>query len=229
MSIAKNIKAVSERIERACQKSNRDPKEIKLVAVTKNVDADRIIEAISAGVSIIGENRVQEAWQKYQSIERQVHWHMIGHLQTNKVKRVLQFANVVQSVDSTKLAREIHRQAEKLDRTVEILIQVNTSDEESKFGFAPGETIEAVDEISKFSRLRIQGLMTIAVYSPNRDEVRACFRMLREIREKVKAHEFAGVEMDVLSMGMTDDFEIAIEEGSTMVRIGRSIFGERPI
>ena len=228
MTLAPEIQNIRARIAKASTRAGRRPEEVTLVAVSKTVGADKIKEAIAAGVENIGENRVQEAWQKFQAIGRGVKWHMIGHLQTNKVKRALQFVDMIQSVDSLHLAAEIQRQAEKLDRAVDVLVQVNTSGEDTKFGFAPEETVAAVEEIAAFPRLRVKGLMTIGAFLPDPEEVRPCFRRLRELKEKIAGRNLPGVEMQTLSMGMTDDFEVAIEEGSTMVRIGRSIFGERP-
>ena len=169
----------------------------------------------------------QEAWRKFQEVGKGVHWHIVGHLQTNKVKRVLQFADMIHSVDSVYLAREIQTQAEKLDRTIEILIQVNTSGEESKFGLEPVVTIGAIEEISAFSNLEIKGLMTIGAFLPNPEDVRPCFKLLLDLKDRVNEHKIAGVEIGTLSMGMTNDYEVAIEEGSTMVRVGTAIFGER--
>lgn len=224
MKIAQQIEQVRKKIAAVCEKCNRNPDEVSLVAVTKNVEVDRILQATDGGIEIIGENRVQEAWQKFEQIGSKVQWHFVGHLQTNKVKKVLRFADLIQSVDSFRLAQEIQNQAEKVDRNVNILIQVNTSGEESKYGFARQETIEAVDAISKFSNLNVKGLMTIGEFSNDSNRVRSCFRELRELGEKAKEKV---VDISILSMGMTSDFELAIEEGSTMVRIGRSIFGER--
>ena len=227
MSIRENVQFVRKKIAEACLRSGRDPEEVDLVAVTKTVDVEQINEAIEAGIRVVGENRVQEAWRKFQEVGKGVHWHIVGHLQTNKVKRVLQFADMIHSVDSVYLAREIQTQAEKLDRTVEILIQVNTSGEESKFGLEPEVTIGAIEEISAFSNLEIKGLMTIGAFLPNPEDVRPWFKLLRDLKGQVNEQEIAGVEIGALSMGMTNDYEVAIEEGSTMVRIGTAIFGER--
>jgi len=227
MSIRENVQFVRKKIAEACLRSGRDPEEVDLVAVTKTVDVEQINEAIEAGIRVVGENRVQEAWRKFQEVGKGVQWHIVGHLQTNKVKRVLQFADMIHSVDSVYLAREIQTQAEKLDRTVEILIQVNTSGEESKFGLEPEVTIGAIEEISAFSNLEIKGLMTIGAFLPNPEDVRPWFKLLRDLKGRVNEQEIAGVEIGALSMGMTNDYEVAIEEGSTMVRIGTAIFGER--
>lgn len=227
MSIAENIAKVRERIEKACQKADRNTADVELVAVTKVVEVDRIYEAIDAGIQIIGENRVQEAWQKYQSVGDKVQWHLIGHLQTNKVKRALQFARFIHSVDSLHLAEEIQKQAQKMDKTVDILVQVNTSGEQTKFGFAPEESLDAVKYIALLPQVKIKGLMTIGAFLPDPEDVRPCFRQLRRLRDEIRKCQIDRVEMDILSMGMTGDFEVAIEEGSTMIRVGRSIFGKR--
>ena len=227
MPIRENVHFVRNKIAEACQRSGRDPEEVELVAITKTVDVEQINEAMKAGILVVGENRVQEAWRKFQEVGKGVHWHIVGHLQTNKVKRVLQFADMIHSVDSVYLAREIQTQAEKLDRTIEILIQVNTSGEESKFGLEPVVTIGAIEEISAFSNLEIKGLMTIGAFLPNPEDVRPCFKLLLDLKDRVNEHKIAGVEIGTLSMGMTNDYEVAIEEGSTMVRVGTAIFGER--
>jgi len=229
MAVADNIHAVRERIERACLRTGRRPEEVKLVAVTKTVDAAKIEEAVAAGVTIVGENRVQEAWEKYQAVGTPVAWHMIGHLQRNKVKRVLRFASLIHSVDSARLAAEIHQEAQKLEKTVDVLVQVNTSGEASKFGLAPDEVGATLQEFARFDNVRVRGLMTIGAYSTDPEVVRSCFVRLREMRDELAGMRIPRISLDELSMGMTNDFEIAIEEGSTMVRIGRSIFGERNI
>jgi len=227
MSIHENVQFVRNKIAEAYRRSGRESEEIELVAITKTVGVEQINKAIEAGIRIVGENRVQEAWRKFQEVGKEVHWHMVGHLQTNKVKRVLQFADMIHSVDSVYLAREIQTQAEKLDRTVEILIQVNTSGEESKFGLEPEATIGAIEEVSALTNLKIKGLMTIGAFLPNPEDVRPCFKLLRELRDRVNERKIAAVQMEALSMGMTNDYEVAIEEGSTMVRVGTAIFGKR--
>jgi len=227
MSIRENVQFARNKIAEACRRSGRESEEIELVAITKTVDVEQINEAIEAGIRVVGENRVQEAWRKYQEVGEKAHWHMVGHLQTNKVKRVLQFAEMIHSVDSVYLAREIQTQAKKLDRTIEILIQVNTSGEESKFGLEPEATIGAIEEVSTLPNLKIKGLMTIGAFLPNPEDVRPCFKLLNDLKDRVNERGITSVEMGTLSMGMTNDFEIAIEEGSTMVRVGTAIFGER--
>jgi len=227
MSIRENVQFVRNKIAEACRRSGRESEEIELVAITKTVDVEQINEAIEAGIRVVGENRVQEAWRKFQEVGERAHWHMVGHLQTNKVKRVLQFADMIHSVDSVYLAREIQTQAKKLDRTIEILIQVNTSGEESKFGLEPEATIGAIEEVSTLPNLKIKGIMTIGAFLPNPEDVRPCFKLLNDLKDRVNERGITSVEIGTLSMGMTNDYEIAIEEGSTMVRVGTAIFGER--
>lgn len=227
MPIRENVQFARNKIAEACRRSGRKSEEIELVAITKTVDVELINEAIEAGIRVVGENRVQEAWRKFQEVGEKVHWHMVGHLQTNKVKRVLQFADMIHSVDSVYLAREIQTQAKKLERTIEILIQVNTSGEESKFGFEPEATIGAIEEVSTLPNLKIKGLMTIGAFLPNPEDVRPCFKLLHDLKDRVNERGITSVEIGTLSMGMTNDYEIAIEEGSTMVRVGTAIFGER--
>ena len=227
MPIRENVQFARNKIAEACRRSGRKSEEIELVAITKTVDVEQINEAIEAGIRVVGENRVQEAWRKFQEVGEKVHWHMVGHLQTNKVKRVLQFADMIHSVDSVYLAREIQTQAKKLERTIEILIQVNTSGEESKFGLEPEATIGAIEEVSTLPNLTIKGLMTIGAFLPNPEDVRPCFKLLHDLKDRVNERGITSVEIGTLSMGMTNDYEIAIEEGSTMVRVGTAIFGER--
>jgi len=226
MPIRENVQFARNKIAEACRRSGRKSEEIELVAITKTVDVEQINEAIEAGIRVVGENRVQEAWRKFQEVGEKVHWHMVGHLQTNKVKRVLQFADMIHSVDSVYLAREIQTQAKKLERTIEILIQVNTSGEESKFGLEPEATIGAIEEVSTLPNLKIKGLMTIGAFLPNPEDVRPCFKLLHDLKDRVNERGITSVEIGTLSMGMTNDYEIAIEEGSTMVRVGTAIFGE---
>ena len=227
MSISTNLKKIRERVIEACERSLRDPKDVHIVAVTKTVDASKILEAIDAGVTIVGENRVQEAWQKYQLVEQPVDWHMIGHLQTNKVKRALQFANVIESVDSVYLAEEINRRSDELNKPATIFIQVNTSFEESKFGLAPENVVEFLQKISDLEYVQASGLMTIGAFLPDPEDVRPCFKKLRDLRDRINEAKSYKFELQYLSMGMTNDFKVAIEEGATHIRVGRAIFGER--
>ncbi len=221
MSVKENIEKLRERIDRVCKKCGRNPEEIIIVGATKTVPPEKILEAIDCGIKIIGENRVQEALQKYEIIGDKVEWHMIGHLQRNKVKKALQIFKCIQSLDSLRLAEEIQKRA---TQPIDVLVEVNTSFEPTKFGLHPDEVIDFVKKVSEFDRIRIKGLMTIG---PLGREPRDSFRTLRKLFDKIDSLNIIGVEMKFLSMGMTDDFEIAIEEGSNMIRIGRAIFGER--
>jgi hypothetical protein len=226
MSVAQNILLVKERIAAACQRAGRRPEEVTLVAVTKTVHASIIRQALDAGIRIIGENRVQEAGSKFAEIGAAAEWHLVGHLQTNKVKPALSIFSAIQSVDSLRLAQEIQRHAEAARRAVEVYLEINTSGEPSKFGVTPSDAHDLARQIVSLPNLRLTGLMTIGALTTDAVRLRGCFRMLREKRDEI-AGALPNVELRNLSMGMTDDFEIAIEEGSTMVRIGRAIFGER--
>lgn len=219
-----NLFRVFEKIERVCGRSRRSKEKITLVAVTKTVSPEKIKEAIEAGIKIIGENRVQEAEEKYKVLGDIIDWHMVGHLQRNKVKRALEIFSMIQSVDSLSLAREIEKRA---DNEVFILIEVNTSKETTKFGISDKELFPLIEELMRLSHINIQGLMTLgpgfAIYDP--ESSRSCFKTLFRLREKAQK-EF-GLSLPVLSMGMSSDFEIGIEEGATMVRVGTAIFGPR--
>lgn len=226
-TIGENLRAITERINQTSFRVNRKPEEIALVAVTKNVSVEKIKEAIACGIKIIGENRVQEAKEKYPIIGKGVEWHMLGHLQTNKVKPALEIFSLIQSVDSIHLAEAIQKRASMLARKIPILLEVNTSGEPTKYGFDPKVVLEAIESIQKMSNLSIEGLMTIgpglAVENP--EASRKSFQLLYELKNKVET-EFK-MKLRYLSMGMSSDFEIAIEEGSNMIRIGTAIFGER--
>ncbi|CUT00220.1 YggS family pyridoxal phosphate-dependent enzyme [Candidatus Chrysopegis kryptomonas] len=227
MSIAENILKVKQRIQKSCLKVGRNPDEVSIVAVTKTVPIEKIKEAINLGITDIGENRVQELLEKKNSIEN-VRWHFVGHLQTNKVKYIVDFIYLIHSVDSLKLALEIDKRAKKINRVIDILIEVNTSGEETKYGVKPEETIDLVKQISENCKfLRVKGLMTVAAFLPNPEEVRPMFRLLRELKDEIAKLNLKNVEMKHLSMGMSNDFEVAVEEGATLVRIGTAIFGPR--
>ncbi len=224
MSIKDNFEQVRERIEKTALRAGRCADEIKLVAVAKTFGPEKIQEAIDAGVRIIGENRVQEAKEKFAIIGDTAEWHMVGHLQTNKVKEALKIFSLIHSLDSIHLIQEIEKRAE---RKVDCLIEVNTSKETSKFGVAASELSKFFEEVLEFKKINVLGLMTIgpgwAIQDP--EASRSCFRVLYDLRDAL-AGEF-DMPLPILSMGMTSDFEVAIEEGSTMVRIGSAIFGER--
>jgi pyridoxal phosphate enzyme (YggS family) len=231
MSITENLGRVTDGIAEACRTAGRNPAEITLVAVSKTVDAARVVEAIRAGVTDLGENWVQEALPKRPAVEqlepRRVRWHMIGHLQTNKVKKALNVFDIVQGVDSLHLAQELDRRAAQSDRVLPILLEVNTSGEASKFGIAP-EGLPALGEaVRGLAHVRLDGLMTIgpglSVEDPEKS--RPCFRLLRDLSDRLERE--LGLKLPVLSMGMSSDFAVAIAEGTTMLRIGTAIFGAR--
>ena len=223
MSIAENIALVKSRIAEAAKRVGRNPSDIKLVAATKDVPVELIREAIKEGITDIGENRVQEAREKFDHLKGlPITWHMIGHLQTNKVKHALEMFSVIQSVDSEKLAKEI---SDKARGNIEIFIEVNTSGEESKFGAAPAEAVELAQLISKLPNMRLTGLMTVGPLTSDEKAVRKSFQLLKSLSDQIKGLNLPQVELKYLSMGMSDDYEIAIEEGSNLVRIGRAIFG----
>ena len=224
-TIKNNLEVINEKIKKAALKANRNPQEIKLVAVTKTATIEQIKEAISAGVKIIGENKVQEGKEKYQILSADIEWHLVGHLQTNKVKYAIEIFDLIHSVDSIKLAKEIDRRSLQFGMITNVLVEVNVSGEETKYGIKSEEVEPFLKEISEFSRIKVRGLMTITPIAEDKEEVRPYFRKLRELFEKIKIKNIKNIRMDYLSMGMTEDFEVAIEEGANMVRIGRGIFG----
>lgn len=227
MSIRENLEIIRKKIEYAARSAGGDPGEIKLIAVTKTVSAEKIEEAIQAGITDLGENRIQEAIPKIEALREKypdVKWHMIGHLQRNKVRQALGIFDIIQSVDSERLAKAIEDQAKA---RVPILIEVKTSDEAAKYGVPADATIEFLKKIAGLKHLNIQGLMTMAPWFDDPEKARPYFKTLRELRDKIVELKIPNVEMKYLSMGMTDDFETAIQEGSNMVRIGRAIFGKR--
>lgn len=225
MSIRENLERIKEKIRVKSELVGRDPQEITLVAVTKTVEADRIEEAIAAGVNIIGESRIQEAKEKYRKVESRIIWHLVGHLQRNKAKDAVKIFDLIHSVDSAELAKEIDKQAKKIGKIQKILVEANVSGEESKYGLNPEGVITFLQEVSGLPNIKVEGLMTMAPFYENPEDCRPCFRKLRELIEEVKAKNVKNVEMTYLSIGMSNDFEVAIEEGSNMVRIGRAIFG----
>lgn len=222
LNIEKNLNSVKQRMVSACKKSGRLSEDVRLVCVTKLASAGEIEEALRLGVANLGENRVQDASTKYAVIDDRAKWHLIGHLQTNKVRDAVKIFSLIHSVDSLRLAKEINSQAAKIGKVQDILIQVNISGEESKFGIKPRETDILIKELSLYRNIDIKGLMTIAPEVDDPEKVRPYFRALRELKDKISA--IRNTQYAILSMGMTNDFEIAIEEGSNMVRIGRAIF-----
>lgn len=225
--ILDNIKIVENDIKNACERVNRAPKDITLIAVTKTIEAERINEALKSGIENIGENKVQEIMEKYDKIEYKPSWHLIGHLQTNKVKYIIDKVDLIHSLDSLKLAKEIDKRAGKINRVIDVLIQINIADENTKFGLSYKELDDFIIEVSAFENIRVQGLMAIVPYVTNPEEVRPYFRKMKEIFDGLEDSPYEKINMKYLSMGMTNDYQIAIEEGSNMVRIGTGIFGER--
>lgn len=221
--IADNLKNVTQRIARSCEKSGRPPGSVKLICVTKEADIAKIEETLALGARDLGENRVQDALLKYKTIGNRATWHLIGHLQTNKVKDAVKIFTLIHSVDSIRLAKEIDKEAKKLGKVQDILAQVNVSGEASKFGMEPGEAEGFFKEVSLYPNINILGLMTIAPEVDDPEKARPCFRKLRELGNQLYDLQLTTYNLQ-LSMGMTNDFEVAIEEGATMVRIGRAIF-----
>lgn len=224
-NITQQLDIVRERIRIACEKSDRNREEVKLLLATKTVEPERILVALNAGELLIGENKVQELKDKYDALSVVPHRsHFIGHLQTNKVKIVLKYADCIESVDRLDLAEKLQSRLEYEDKTIDIFLQVNTSYEDSKFGMDPAEAVNLSKEIAKFDRLKIKGLMTIGLFSAERERVRKCFQLLKGIQTELMDK---GLSVHELSMGMSGDLETAIEEGATIVRVGTAIFGHR--
>ena len=228
MGIEGNLEMVKRSIEKAAAVSGRKLEDIKLVAVTKTLLPEKIREAAALGVTCVGENRVQEMLDKYQSLnDLPLEWHMIGHLQRNKVKYIIDKVALIHSVDTIELAEEINKRAGQAGKRADVLLQVNVSGEESKFGMDPGRVFDFLERAQGLENVHIRGLMTIAPYTDNPEETRPVFARLKAIFEEIKAAKPTGVDMDYLSMGMTGDYVIAIEEGANIVRIGTGIFGPR--
>lgn len=230
--IAENLASVKERMAAAAERSGRSPDSIKLVSVTKGRSISEIQSLLAAGATDIGENRIQEAQQKYDPIHSflaasntlKCDWHLIGHLQRNKVKSALEMFSLIHSVDSLRLLAEISRRTEVLKKQTDILIQINTTGEESKFGLDSEDVFDFMEKSLSYSNVRIVGLMTMGVFSPSPETNRPAFALLRTLSDRIKHEKYPGITMQYLSMGMTDDFEVAIEEGANLVRIGRAIF-----
>ncbi|MFA5073383.1 MAG: YggS family pyridoxal phosphate-dependent enzyme [Nitrospirota bacterium] len=227
MSIADNYKTVMDKICKAAERAGRESSSIKLVVVTKTVPAENIKAAIEAGAGILGENRVQEAKEKIEQLGKIAHWHLIGHLQTNKAKYAVQLFDLIHSVDSLDLAKELNRQAAKIGKIQDVLVEVNIAREDSKAGTTVEKVSSLVEEAAPLSNISIKGLMTIPPFLNDPEQVRPYFRILRELSEYIQKKAVPNVSMRELSMGMSNDFEVAIQEGATMVRIGTAIFGER--
>ncbi|MBQ1793117.1 MAG: YggS family pyridoxal phosphate-dependent enzyme [Peptostreptococcaceae bacterium] len=225
--ISKNIDYIKSEIINSCKKVNRE-NGINLIAVTKTVDIDAINEAIESGITDVGENKPQELARKYDVIGDKVRWHQIGSLQTNKVKYIIDKVYMIHSIDRLSLCEEIQKRAEKINKTINCLIQVNISEEESKQGISKDEAIDFIKTISeKYKNIKVKGLMTMAPYTEDESIIRDTFKGLKDLSEEISRENIENVYMDELSMGMSNDFKIAVEEGSTLVRVGTYIFGER--
>lgn len=227
--ILHNLNTINTRIKNACEKTGRNPDEVKLLLATKTVTAERIKMALENGQTLIAENKVQELKEKYEALKETPHInHFIGHLQTNKIKDILKYdVTCVQSLDRLDLAEKLHQRLLAENRTIDVLIQVNTSNEESKFGVDPSKAIELIKKVSGFSTLKIKGLMTIGLFSAETEQVRKCFKILKNLQQEIIHENIPNVEMNELSMGMSGDLETAIEEGATIVRVGTAVFGAR--
>jgi len=227
--ILQNIAAVRERMDRACIAAGRHPDEVKLLLATKTVPAERIRIALEAGHTLIAENKIQEIKEKHAPLQDIPHTsHFIGHLQSNKIKDLLRYnVSCIQSIDRLDLAEKLHQRLRFENKTMDVLVQVNTSFEESKFGASPADAVELVRQIAALETLKIKGLMTIGLFSAETEKVRKCFRLLREIQQEIIGLAIPNVEMPELSMGMSGDLEAAIAEGATIIRVGTAIFGQR--
>jgi pyridoxal phosphate enzyme (YggS family) len=228
-TIAENLAGVRERIEAAARRSGRDPERVRLVAVSKTVDPERVRQAIGAGAKILGENYVQEAQKKIEVLGHEVAWHFIGHLQTNKAKVAAGLFDCIQSVDSVNLAQELGRRAKQRGKVLPVLLQVNVSGEATKFGAKEKETLLLAENLSTTEGIEVKGLMTMPPYFEDPEASRPYFVELRRLSEQLAQQKIPGISMEELSMGMSSDFEVAVEEGATLVRVGTAIFGPRPV
>ncbi len=226
MSLAENLASVQKRIAAACARAGRDPASVTLLAVSKGMPPEVVREAADCGLTLFGESKVQEAKSKIPLCPSRLRWQMIGHLQSNKCRDAVHFFEMIQSVDSLELAQEINKWSDKQAKTMPILLEVNLAAESTKFGFKPEVVLGELETINALAKIEIHGLMTIAPWTPEPEKVRPIFRQLREL--KSRCEEKLGAPLPHLSMGMSGDFEVAIEEGATLVRVGTSIFGTRP-
>ncbi len=224
--LQENLTRIRSRIDQACERSGRQPDSVRLMAVSKNQSPELVAQAASAGLTLFGENRIQEAKVKIPLCPSQLEWHFIGHLQSNKSRDAVSLFHVVQGVDSLALAEELQKQAIKQARSLPILLEVNVAGESSKFGWNPDRLLAELLQLNALNRLEVHGLMTIAPYAVDPEQVRPIFRRLRELRDRCT--DLLGAPLPVLSMGMSGDLEVAIEEGATLVRVGTALFGERP-
>lgn len=227
----RNLAAVRARIDAACRRTGRDPASVRLLPVSKTVDETYIRLAYAAGCRLLGENKVQEAHRKWQAMANleDLRWSVIGHLQTNKAKLVARFASEFQALDSLRVAAALDRRLQVEGRSLDVFVQVNTSGEVSKYGLPPEDVPAFLQALPAFPALRVRGLMTLALFASEAERVRRCFVLLRNLRDRLRQSAPAGMALDELSMGMSGDFEIAIEEGATVVRVGQAIFGARAL
>ena len=225
-AIAENLKRVQDRIDRAIHRSGQSADAVKLIVVTKTWPADVVQQVVDAGTRVLGESRVQEAQHKVPEVDGVVSWHLVGHQQRNKVKQALPLFDLIHSVDTLRLAKEISRWAVRRNTPTRVLVQVNTSGETSKFGISPNAALDLVAQVDDLQGVSVTGLMTIGAFDPDPETARPNFVLLRQIRDRIAIHK---PHVSALSMGMTSDFEVAIEEGATMVRVGTAIFGQRAV
>lgn len=225
--ITENLEQVRKNIDEACRMAGRDPKEVTLIAVSKTKPVSMLKEAYDVGARCFGENKVQEIMDKHPQLPEDIQWHMIGHLQRNKVKYIVDKVSMIHSVDSLRLAQTIEQEAAKHNVCVPVLLEVNVAQEESKFGLKMDEVLPLIETIADFPHIKVQGLMTIAPYVENAEDNRDFFRQLKKLSVDIEAKNINNVSMSVLSMGMTGDYQVAVQEGATMVRVGTGIFGER--
>lgn len=225
--LKENLQKVEEKIALSCERAGRAREDVTLIAVSKTKPVETLKEAYDMGVRVFGENKVQELLDKYEALPDDIHWHMIGHLQRNKVKYIIDKVDLIHSVDSVRLAETIDKEAKKHGLIANILIEVNVAKEDTKFGVLPEELDAVIEEISRFSNICVRGLMTIAPFVENAEENRAIFARLRKLSVDIASKNIDNVNVGLLSMGMTNDYEIAVEEGATLIRVGTGIFGER--
>ncbi len=226
--VAENVEIIKNHIREVCLRCGRKPEDVLLLGVSKTFGIDKIREAVSAGLFDIGENYTQELDEKRDQLnDARVRWHFIGHLQTNKVKYIADYIHLIHSVDNDRVAEEIQKRAEKVNRTTDVLVEVHTTDEATKFGVSPGKTVELIKRISAFNRVKVRGLMTMGPFSEDPGDSRPSFRQLADLGKRISQEGIQNVVMQHFSMGMSHDYEVAIEEGATIVRIGTKVFGER--
>jgi len=226
MDIKNNIKEIKENIEKSLEGSGRSLEDITIVAVSKNVDSTKVVEANGEGLINFGENRVQEFLKKYEELDLELSWHMIGHLQRNKVKYLMRMENckMIESIDSLRLAKEVNKRAKKNERVIPVLVEINIAGDENKFGIMPDKAEEFLKKIIKLKNLKLEGLMTVLPYLDDSEKLRCYFKQMKTLFDKLSEDL---IQLNELSMGMTNDYQIAIEEGATIVRVGRALFGER--